>query len=64
MRSVLLVDDDDNCNFIMFRTLKSFVSDLEILTVKNVKRQILFTTNLKIPFIIFFGYKYASDERI
>lgn len=58
MRSVLLVDDDDICNFIMFRTLKIIVSDLEILTAMNGKEAInlmknLFAMNLKIPSIIF-----------
>ncbi len=58
MRSVLLVDDDDICNFIMFRNLKIIVSDLEILTAMNGKEAInllknVFTTNSKIPSIIF-----------
>jgi CheY-like chemotaxis protein len=42
----------------MFRTLRSFVPELEILTAKNGKEAIhllhnLFTTNLKTPSIIF-----------
>jgi CheY-like chemotaxis protein len=58
MRSVLLVDDEDICNFIMFRTLKIIVSDLEILTAKNGKEAInllnnLLITNLRMPSIIF-----------
>lgn len=58
MRSVLLIDDDDVCNFIMLRTLKIIASDLEILTAKNGKEAInllkdLFTANIKIPSIIF-----------
>jgi CheY-like chemotaxis protein len=58
MRSVLLVDDDDICNFIMFRTLKIIVSDVEILTAMNGKEAInllknLFTANLRTPSIIF-----------
>lgn len=58
MRPVLLVDDDDICNFIMARTLKTIVADLKILTAMNGKEAInllknLFVKNLEIPSIIF-----------
>jgi CheY-like chemotaxis protein len=58
MRPVLLVDDEEIFNFIMSRTLKTLVEDLEILTAKNGKEAIdllrsLVTNRLDVPSIIF-----------
>jgi CheY-like chemotaxis protein len=58
MRSVLLVDDDDVCNFIMSRALRNIDSDVEILTAMNGKQAIellnkLLVSNVKAPSIIF-----------
>src|SRR3989337_3415158 len=58
MRPVLLVDDEEIFKFIMSRTLKTIVSDLEILTAQHGKEAIqllenLFDKNLDTPSIIF-----------
>jgi CheY-like chemotaxis protein len=58
MRPVLLVDDEEIFNFIMSRTLKTMVGDLEILTAQNGKEAIhllknLVNNKLEVPSIIF-----------
>ena len=58
MRPVLLVDDEEIFKFIMSHTLKTIVSDLEILTAQHGKEAIqllenLFNKNLDTPSIIF-----------
>ena len=58
MRPVLLVDDEEIFIFIMSQTLKTIVSDLEILTAQHGKQAIqllenLIDKNLNTPSIIF-----------
>lgn len=58
MAPVLLIDDDDVCNFIMSRALKIVAPDAEVLTARNGKEGInllkdSFIDNSKVPSIIF-----------